>query len=362
MADVKIFAYYYPWYRGQDSRSFVSWYRHYPPLLGFYRSEDPAVINQHLRWSVEYGIDGFLVEWAGTEGGDPILWDTNLGIMRGIMPDYPDFRYAVFYDQRIRFGGLEFGGSEKREAFLQDIEKIAADNFDHPNCWRIGDRPVIVIYLTRSCSEGYGALLDEARERAARASGYFPFFIGDEIYWSNRIDNVQYLDAITSFNMHNNERLIEYGGDIRTFNEKVAEQYDVLQRRARREDVGFIPGINVGYNDEAVRSGLPFLPTWEPGSMPDYRGDMVHAIETFAGIYRRKNPIPQMYGIAPMFINSFNEWPERSTVEPSVEIEALNDLNFFETDRRLLLPGHGFRFLEGIRAGKARISADLENL
>jgi hypothetical protein len=362
MAKLSIYAYYYPWYRGRESLETVTWYSHYPPALGFYYSDDPRVIQQHLMWAQDYGIDGFLVEWFGRETDDGRYVDANLHLLADRMRGFPRMRYAVFYDQAIRFGGLEFSDAEKREAFLSDMERLAADNFDHPNYWFIGDRPVVVIYVTRAAGPGYGTLLDEARVRMARAGGYAPYIIGDDVWWNRDLTNIDYLDGVTAFNLHNNNRVGRVNGEMRPFIDEAVELYRYWQRFSLRADTGFFPGVGHAYNDEAVRSNLPILPTWQEGGMPAYREDMVYAIEQMVTILRSRNPIVEIHGLAPVFINSFNEWPERSAVEPSAVIGVYNDLNFFAADRRLLLPGHGYRYLEGIRDAKLQVGDIVSDL
>jgi Glycosyl hydrolase family 99 len=54
-----VFAYYYMWFTP------ASWSRAKTdlPLLGAYNSADPLVIEQHVRWAKQAGIDGFIVSW-----------------------------------------------------------------------------------------------------------------------------------------------------------------------------------------------------------------------------------------------------------------------------------------------------------
>lgn len=357
---LKIFAYYYLWYEGLENRRNITWNRDYPPALGFYRSDDADVQRQHLLWAGEYGIDGFLIEWYGTELEDAIYTDKSLKGMREVMTGFPGFQYAVFYDQRIRFGGLDFGGPDKREAFLSDLEYVAVENFQHPNYFFIDGRPVVVIYLTRAAFQGYGSLLDEARDRIARASGFAPYLIGDDIWWSRKVPYRDYLDAVTAFNLHSNNELEPIGGDVRAFVDNSVELYGRTLGKARREGAAFVPGVGVAYNDDAVRSNIPILPTWSPGEMPRYREDMTYALNSMLQVFELRNPMWDDYGLAPVFINSFNEWPERSAVEPSAEIEAFNQFYDYSSGRRIVLPAHGYQYLEGIREARREIQLALD--
>lgn len=359
MATLQLFAYYYPWYDGLSNQRRFSQYRDFPPALGFYRSDDVRVIDQHLRWAVDYGLDGFLVEWTGVGTTEGLLIDNSLNLMRERMKAHPAFRYAVFYDQQIRFTFLDYGDPEKRKAFIADLEKIAAENFNHPNYWFIGDRPVLVIYLTRSAGNGFDSLLLEARERMTRASGHVPYIIGDEVWWSRRMDNLEILDGVTAYNLHNNDVLRRVGGTVRPFMDDAAQLYEDMQRQAQRAGKGLIPGIGHAYNDEGGRGNLPILPTWQEGSLPHYREDMAYTLHRATDVFGRRNPLIDFHGLAPVFVTSFNEWPERSSIEPSAEIETFNEFYDFPRQRVIRLPGHGFQYLEGIRDTRPALEAKL---
>ena len=55
-------AYYYIWFEPRSWNRAKSDY----PLLGRYSSDDRSVMEQHVRWAKEAGIDGFIVSWKST--------------------------------------------------------------------------------------------------------------------------------------------------------------------------------------------------------------------------------------------------------------------------------------------------------
>jgi hypothetical protein len=73
---VKVGLFYYVWYQGvygsghwngtppDDPRS-LKWRVVDEPVLGFYNSSDPKVIRQHLDWFKELGIDFLIISWWG---------------------------------------------------------------------------------------------------------------------------------------------------------------------------------------------------------------------------------------------------------------------------------------------------------
>ena len=57
-------SYYYPWYtinRWTIDQNVMG-----RPQMGFYDNSNPAVINKHIEWAHEAGIDYFIYSWLGT--------------------------------------------------------------------------------------------------------------------------------------------------------------------------------------------------------------------------------------------------------------------------------------------------------
>jgi hypothetical protein len=63
----KIGVFYYVWYNGPDD--LTSWANHTKivdkPILGYYNSCDPTIIKQHLVWMQDLGIDFVIISWWG---------------------------------------------------------------------------------------------------------------------------------------------------------------------------------------------------------------------------------------------------------------------------------------------------------
>ena len=73
----KVAAFYYPWYGApQFDGKWIHWQQHghtppadissdYYPVLGPYSSNDPAVVDQHMRWLRQAGVGVIIVSWWG---------------------------------------------------------------------------------------------------------------------------------------------------------------------------------------------------------------------------------------------------------------------------------------------------------
>jgi hypothetical protein len=362
---LKVFAYYYPWYDGVEDPLWGT-LSEFSPRLGFYNSGDEKAVRQHVEWAIEYGIDGFLVEWFGADSDklrtnfdQPWKCDANLAVLRRVLSDYPELKFAIFYDQAIRFTGqLNFTQTNLRDTFLADLNYAAQTNFAHPNYLRIRGRPVIVIYLTRDAKYGDGYVLQLARDQMEACGQGRPYLVGDEIWWWEKTWGFPYLDAVTAYNLHNHKWLWIYGGNVRVYCAATAALYARLQPAADYYGTDVIPCIGHAYNDEFLHGNLPFINTVEPGEWPQFRQDMIECIKEQQVVWdgnRLLNETDSAY----LFITSFNEWPERSVVEPTADIETYNRLFDFQNDRYLYLQPHRFEFLEGIREAKRLVEANI---
>jgi len=102
---IPVLAYYYIWF---DPTSWDRAKTDYP-LLGRYSSDDRAVMQQHIRWAKQAGIDGFIVSWKST----PTL---NRRLEQLVeLAETENFKLLIIYQ------GLDF----EREPI--PVEKVASD-------------------------------------------------------------------------------------------------------------------------------------------------------------------------------------------------------------------------------------------
>lgn len=102
---IPVLAYYYIWFDPTSWNRAKSDY----PLLGRYSSDDRAVMQQHIRWAKQAGIDGFIVSWKST----PTL-NRRLGQLVELA-ESENFKLLIIYQ------GLDF---ERKPI---PVEKVASD-------------------------------------------------------------------------------------------------------------------------------------------------------------------------------------------------------------------------------------------
>ncbi len=301
-------AYYYPWYVRSD------WRRHEyvgTPKLGEYGTDDPAIAQQHIRWAKQGGIDALVVSWWGPD--DLTARHIDRGFLKAKNLD--DIRYAIIYESLGRLDRLDgrtdvsvdFAKPAVAERMIADFKVLANSHFKHPSYLKLGDRPVVVIYLTRT----FRHFDREQIERLEEAIGVDLYLIADEPYFGEQKDpqtarhgvdagGQPVFDAYTPYNMFE-KTLVRNGETAWEFHRR--EAHPIYERWSR--STVFCPVVMPAYHD--------------------FRGNkvLVGGVDGFQAQIEAAMKLPRPAD-APddprlLFVTSFNEWWEGTTIEPAEE-------------------------------------------
>lgn len=349
----RVGAYYYNWFPGKFSGRAYLRARLRPaqvPELGAYSSEDPAVIERHIAWCSQYGIDFLAISWWPSGANqrpsfyDKLLEARNIG----------DISFCVFYETWSLGFNSETGSTrldEKAESvFLADMRQFADTLFSHPSYLKIGGRPVVILYLTRTLEGGYAQAIEKCRS-ALKSMGWDVFLIADEIFWSvvpadkapeegarstdePQPERIRLFDAITAYNLYDFSRTNHAGyGAQSDFIREAAGLFE-RYRNAIGPGAAFVPSVIPGYNDRGVRfrrDHYAIPRQWSPGSADgSFLGE---AIERLAMPFM--DPNLQM-----AIVTSWNEWNEDTAIEP---LAAAPPTSLDESDSgREFTQGHAY--------------------
>ncbi len=225
-------AHYYVWYPSNLEQGFLRGELDPPqqPELGFYDSSDISVIEQHIAWCSQYGIDFLTLDWWPGR-------DTNR-IVTECFPkaaNIADIRFCIFYETSYLGFNPETGATVFTDdvigRFLDDMKMFAEELFNHPSYLKIGGRPVIILYLTRTFSGKDREAMQRMRFEMAFL-GVDPFVIADEVYWGiiaendkrdgspqagrgPQLERIRLFDAIVGYNMYDSSQKSHagYGAD-----------------------------------------------------------------------------------------------------------------------------------------------------
>lgn len=125
---VPVMAYYYIWYDTQSWNRAKSDY----PLLGRYSSDDRAILEQHVRWAKDAGIDGFIVSWKST-----FQLDSRLEQLMEVAAA-EDFYLWIIYQ------GLDFDRYPLPTSQIEADLEYFIDQYAHHPAFSMYDRPVVI--------------------------------------------------------------------------------------------------------------------------------------------------------------------------------------------------------------------------
>ncbi len=304
--------YYYPWY--DTNRHWQDGYLRgvlttvQPPLLGEYSCRNQTTIQQQISWSLNNGIDYWVISWWGSGSWEDVT------IRNYIAPALQGsaLQFCIFYESTGLLGGPPINFDQQLiNQFVSHFEYIATNYFNHPNYLKFLNRPVVFIYLTRTFTGSYVEAIDSLRARMLQM-GYDIFLVGDEVYWGTpNTTRIACFDAITSYNMHGPSQYAGYPQNTGFFRD-VNAKYLTYYQTAHNLGVYFIPDALPGFNDRAVRPeanhyAIPnqFGPGW------DYMSTLRRSL-----ISTKIFEEPALGN--PIMITSWNEWHEDTQVEPTI--------------------------------------------
>lgn len=331
---VDYFPVYYAWYSAPDRWSHNP---DYQPELGRYQSAQPAVIARHMGWLEEGGGAGFTINWHGAEG---FVHETVAAVF---IPQIANFRgqeFCIHYDPYIRWGlpMPDFTSDQAaRATWRSDARTIARDFMSHPQYARVGTRPLLFVYLSRAIEglDNLEAFVDIARAEAAAAGHPGIYLVLGEVWWiptdetpinieiikSVRAPRTRLGDAMYSYNLATepvHERV--WRGNIRTFlgeAVRVYKDYRNLMDARGAADKRLITTLMPRFDNTVLRAdrgepaGMNIGP-WRGYGGVDYRRDVAAVFGKLSTSFE-----PVRDGRAITVVTSWNEWPERSALEPS---------------------------------------------
>jgi hypothetical protein len=264
-----VLAFYYAWY---DQKTWTSGKVPDVPLVPYASANRDAMARQ-IEQAKGAGIDAFVLNWWGkgnqTEKNLKALLE--VAAQRG-------FRVAVDFDTNSPFMGGQGG-------YAENLRHLLSIHAAHPAYLRYQGRPVVLFYnvsrLSVAAWQGLREQVDPNRTALWIAEGtdlkYQSVFDGHHLYsitWPNRIPPAQ--------------TLAKWGDQVRKYNQK------------HSTSKLWVATVMPGYDDRKVRPGSGFVRSRDGGEY--YRQSWQAAIASK----------PHW-----VVINSFNEWPEGSYIEPS---------------------------------------------
>ncbi len=270
VADPLVLAFYYPWF---DESAWT-----YDRLSDLpaepYVSSDRVVMGRQIDQAKAAGIDAFVVAWYGPGGGNQT--ETNLTALLEEAAAR-DFRIAVLFETTSPF----FAGLGDVASAMQHLSSV---HMNQPAYLRVDGRPVVFFWRpTLYAIDSWRSIRDQVD------AGY------NQVWISEGVDT-SYLQLFDGHHLYSNTW--NPPADLNAVNAK----YSQLVRDGSSSYGSpklWVATVMPGYNDTRIRGG---------GFAQDRGGGAYFDQSWQAAI----NSQPQW-----ILINSFNEWPEGSYIEPS---------------------------------------------
>jgi hypothetical protein len=297
--------YYYPWYagknwnpgaflRGKDRMDI-------PPLIGTYDNvTDKTSVRQHIEWSTNFGVDTWICSWWG-----PNSYQSN-AILKNVAPNLVGTKvtFCLFYETSGFYGSNWTFGAGQVQLFYDHVKYMHDNFFSHPNYWKIGGRPVVVVYLSRQMQGDYATALDRVRK------DFNVFLIGDDFHFGPaEPERHKHWDAITIYNSHG---LKTYDGypQATGFVEGCRQNFRNHKKSLAGSQTLLMSNVIPGYNDRAQRL--------QSDNYPIPRRMAADSAEGTTFDHMLQMAIPEGDSAVGTAICSWNEWWEDSEIEPTV--------------------------------------------
>lgn len=312
--DKLVGAHYYPWYWGEDGYAQFKeqpWPDHspYTPELGAYDSRDPEVVNQHIKWALENGVNWFVLNSGGPRG--PIRNAIDESFLAAELSDHINFSFET---------GLDLGPvtDENGQYIVDHPDNLAryrwifdsfTEYFEHPNYVRIDGRPILLDFGTPSLTGDIVEALDELRDSideepyiVSNMPGFWNPPAGNPRNRVTRREVFEAYDAVRKYaplppTNHIEKNYPAYWGAQSKFWRFLSDHHET----------GFIPTVMPGMNDQEI----------------DWADRVHHDIMDFTDGEFREICDQALNYVDPeldaVIITSWNEFPEGTTIEPAEE-------------------------------------------
>lgn len=357
--DMLVGAHYYLWFPARfDGESYLraSLRPQQQPLLGQYSSASRTVAEQHIGWASGSGIDFFTLDWWPSAPNRNALIDTAFLAARNV----GEIRFCIFYElldlgYDDASGSTVFTGAAV-ERFVSDMDQIASRYFAHPRYLRIAERPVVVLYATRTAVGRFTEAMTRFRSRMSQRA-IDPFVIGDEIYWEVAREDggggtaepqrgrIALFDAITAYNLYHPGRT-EHAGHAGSSGFLIDSLALYGRYREAAPDTPVIPLAMPGYNDRGVRLEADHYVIPREWSLGAGEG-------SFFATWLERFSLPQIDARVPMLlVTSWNEWNEDTAIEPAASAPATTadrSRSGVAYTQGYAYEGYGYRYLDILR-------------
>jgi hypothetical protein len=305
-------------------------------VTGDYTSITPEIVTRHLEYARQANVNVWIVEWNGQDTIQDDLLRSEI-----LARDLNEMQISVLYEVRQRVNTQTWDYSRVRA----DLEHLFSNIVTHEHFFRLHDRPVIFLSLTRwfHVKQQLSTLVQLVRTVAKEKGIPEVYLVGDQIWQSAPLTNeyqpFQWLDVVVNIDVYGNIGDVSQGEiGLNSFYQRQRDWRDA----AWRAGCGYIPSVLPGFNNRAhAKNGANKAPvlsrqlneTAAPGSL-------------FVASLKRARYLVDSTLSGLLVVSTFNRWNEDTQIEPVVgKTTALP----IELTQNTSYVGYGSLYLEILR-------------
>ncbi|MBI2421181.1 MAG: glycoside hydrolase family 99-like domain-containing protein [Candidatus Hydrogenedentes bacterium] len=316
----EVLAYYFPgWDENKDFDCVRMVAPIRKPLLGYYQEGHPECVDWQIKWAVENGITGFLVDWYWVQGNQQLThW-------------FEAYRKAQYRDQlkvAIMWANHNPPKTHSRDDWRMVTQEWIDRYFNLPAYYTIDGKPAVYLWNPDGLREDLGsseeaaAALAESQEMA-RAAGY-PGIAFVTVNGSNAPSDIKRLTAegyagVTNYHewgkaveMGENPRRARFAGVVQTAPARWEE------KEAMCGTLTYYPLVDTGWDARPWHGGKSLV---LDGRTTDH----------FEALCRAAKAFSEQHGNRAIVLGPLNEWGEGSYIEPNTEF----GFDMYEVIRRV---------------------------
>ena len=312
-------AFYYSWYVAEewendwDAEPVRPYGTDGARQLRLYASDDPKIFNRHLELAEEFAIDVLVLSWMGQGSRTDINLQKVLAEAEG-----RKVKFAILYESWVNLGSstdkvkrIDFSSESVRSQFFDDLAYLRTNYYErYPNQFTIDGKAMLYLYLVRNYRNLPLGFVDRIRATLAPRPVHI---VADVAYFgpdrhpftAHNVDDVGprklLFDAYTAYNMYSYSAVADGESALQYM---MREAEPVFHDWA--ESVPFYPHVLPAYKD--FRDGHGRL----TGTKEEFRQSVCRVLKlrTWGRFSERFRRI--------VFITTFNEWYEGTSVEPGM--------------------------------------------
>lgn len=300
------------------------------PLWGYVNEADPYISEMEINAAANHGVNVFIYDWYWFDGMPFLEGQLDNGYLKARNNNRVKF-YLMWANHDVNLtwdkrnagkqnDALIWQGAVDREQFEKICHRVINKYFSQPSYYKIDGKPCFMIYDLNVLIRGLGSVtktkeaLDWFREEtkkvgfkglylqlAIRHSGSNITGLGsDNIGTQENVVNQLGFNAVTHYQF---AHFTNINRDYNDIMKSVKSEWDAISREYR---IPYYPHVSIGWDNnprfDMFRLGIV------KNNTPENFEKALIAAKQYADLHPKQAPL--------ITINSWNEWPETSYLEP----------------------------------------------